>query len=118
MVRKAGCLESIQAATDELDECDVVVPRDKIAEYFNWVLTLQDKYKVTIEGFGHAGDGNLHIYACKEGDMSLDEFAEKAHDVMQEMYAKAVEMGGGILGEHGIGHGKIRFLRDAAGEQR
>lgn len=111
-------LESIQAATDELDECDVVVPRDKVAEYFNWVLTLQDEYKVTIRGFGHAGDGNLHIYACKEGDMSLDEFSGKAHDVLHEMYKKAVEMGGEISGEHGIGHSKVAFLYDAAGDTK
>lgn len=111
-------LESIQAATDELDECDVVVPRDKIAEYFNWVLSLQDEYKVTIRGFGHAGDGNLHIYACKEGDMSLEEFEQKSHDVMQVMYKKAVDMGGEISGEHGIGHSKVDFLYDAAGDTK
>ena len=111
-------LESIQAATDELDECDVVVPRDKIAEYFDWVLTLQDKYNVVIRGFGHAGDGNLHIYACKEGDMSLEEFAEKSDLVMDEMYKKAVEMGGEISGEHGIGHSKVKFLEDAVGETK
>lgn len=111
-------LESIQAATDELDECDVVVPRDKIAEYFNWVLTLQEKYNVVIRGFGHAGDGNLHIYACKEGDMSLEEFAEKSDLVMEEMYKKAVEMGGEISGEHGIGHSKVKFLEEAVGETK
>lgn len=111
-------LESIQAATDELDECDVVVPRDKIAEYFNWALTLQEKYHIAIRGFGHAGDGNLHIYACKEGDMSLEEFAEKSDKVMEEMYDKAVEMGGEISGEHGIGHSKVKFLEKAAGETK
>ncbi len=111
-------LEAIQAATDELDGCDVVVPRDKIAEYFNWALTLQDKYHMAIRGFGHAGDGNLHIYACKEGDMSLEEFAEKTDQIMDEMYAKAIEMGGEISGEHGIGHSKVKFLEKAAGETK
>ncbi|MCD8036813.1 MAG: FAD-binding oxidoreductase [Clostridiales bacterium] len=111
-------LEAIQAATDELDECDVVVPRDKIAEYFNWALTLQDKYHMAIRGFGHAGDGNLHIYACKEGDMSLEEFAGKTDQIMDEMYAKAIEMGGEISGEHGIGHSKVKFLEKAAGETK
>lgn len=111
-------LESIQAATDELDECDVVVPRDKIADYVNWVVTLQDKYHISIRSFGHAGDGNLHIYACKEGDMSLEEFAEKADLVMDEMYTKAIEMGGEISGEHGIGHSKVKFLEKALGPKK
>ena len=50
--------------------------------------------------------------------MYLEDFSEKAHDVMQEMYAKAVEMGGEISGEHGIGHSKVGFLEDAAGETK
>ena len=50
--------------------------------------------------------------------MSLEEFSEKAHDVMHEMYTKAVEMGGEISGEHGIGHSKVGFLEDAAGETK
>ena len=50
--------------------------------------------------------------------MSLDEFAEKAHDVMHEMYTKAVEMGGEISGEHGIGHSKVASLRMLPEKQR
>ena len=65
--------------------------------------------------FGHAGDGNLHIYACK--DDLADEVWEKAvEQVMDELYIAAKEMGGEVSGEHGIGHAKKGFLAESMGE--
>ena len=48
----------------------------------------------------------------------LEEFAEKADLVMDEMYTKAIEMGGEISGEHGIGHSKVKFLEKALGAKK
>ena len=62
-----GCIfGSHKSSTPEMDECDVVVPRNKIAEYVKYVNKLEKEYGVRIRTFGHAGDGNLHVYLCKD----------------------------------------------------
>ena len=45
-----------------LDECDVVVPVNKIADYLDFVNKTGEDCGLVIKSFGHAGDGNLHIY--------------------------------------------------------
>ena len=61
---RSSFLEAIEAETKLLDECDVVVPVNQIAPYLTFVKSLESNYDFTIKSFGHAGDGNLHIYAC------------------------------------------------------
>ena len=66
-------------------------------------------------GFGHAGDGNLHIYCCAN-DMALDEFKRRSKAVMDKCYAKCIEFGGQVSGEHAIGHAKKQYLVESVGE--
>lgn len=108
-------LEAIEAETKLLDECDVVVPVNKIAPYLTFVKSLSDDYDFEIKSFGHAGDGNLHIYTCAN-DMDVDTFNRQVADFMGIIYKKAAEFGGLISGEHGIGYGKMDYLADFAGE--
>ena len=68
-----------------------------------------------IPSFGHAGDGNLHIYLCKD-DLEDEMWEEKRKEIMSIMYKKAQEMGGEVSGEHGIGHAKAGYLKDSADE--
>lgn len=49
-----------------MDECDVVVPRSKVAEFVNFTHEVEQNVGIRIPSFGHAGDGNLHIYVCKD----------------------------------------------------
>jgi glycolate oxidase len=42
-----------------MEECDVVVPRDRIAEFIAFSNELQAKHGLRLMSFGHAGDGNL-----------------------------------------------------------
>ncbi len=108
-------LEAIMADTDELDECDVVVPISKIASYLEYVNSLQEKHQIKIRSFGHAGDGNLHIYVCRYG-MPQDEWEAKCKAAMDDMYAEADRIGGLVSGEHGIGHAKQEYLEKCVGE--
>ena len=112
---RSSFLEAIEAETKWLDECDVVVPVTKIAEYLKYVKSTEERYCFKIKSFGHAGDGNLHIYAC--GDDTVDEatFKKDGEVFMKDIDAKAAEMGGLISGEHGIGHGKMDYLADFSG---
>ncbi|WP_195200215.1 FAD-binding oxidoreductase [Faecalispora jeddahensis] len=111
---RSSFLEAIEAQTKLLDECDVVVPTSRIAEYLTYIKSIEADYGFEIKSFGHAGDGNLHIYTCSN-DMELEEFKSQVHDFMKKAYAKATEFGGLISGEHGIGHGKQAYLSEMAG---
>ena len=112
---RSSFLEAIEAETKLLDECDVVVPVNQIATYLTYVKSLEDDYDFKIKSFGHAGDGNLHIYACAN-EMDETVFKKQVADFMKIIYKKAADCGGLISGEHGIGYGKMDYLADFAGE--
>ncbi|MDY2986364.1 MAG: FAD-binding oxidoreductase [Peptoniphilus sp.] len=112
---RSSFLEAIEAETELLDECDVVVPINKIAKYINFVNREGENYDFSVKSFGHAGDGNLHIYACSNS-MEKEEFMRQVHEFMTVIYQKAYEMGGQISGEHGIGYGKKEYLKQFEGE--
>ncbi len=112
---RGAFLEAIKSSTPELDECDVVVPRNEIAVFVKYASSLEQKYGIRIRSFGHAGDGNLHIYACRD-NLSDSNWEEKREAVMEDLYEKALELGGQVSGEHGIGHAKVEFLKTSLGE--
>ena len=112
---RGAFLEAIKGSTPCMDECDVVVPRDKIATFVRKSNEIAKKYGVRINSFGHAGDGNLHIYACQDG-LKDEEWNEKVEKIMQDLYAGARELSGEVSGEHGIGHAKRDFLRESLGD--
>lgn len=111
---RGALLEAIEADTVLLDECDVVVPTNKIAEFLTYTKSLEAEADFRVKSFGHAGDGNLHIYACSN-DMEEAEFKKQVAVFMDKVYAKATEFGGMISGEHGIGHGKMDYLAESLG---
>ncbi|MDR0923209.1 MAG: FAD-binding oxidoreductase [Hungatella sp.] len=108
-------LEAIEAETKLLDECDVVVPVNQIPSYLSFVKSLENRYDFSIKSFGHAGDGNLHIYTCAN-EMEEEAFKRQVAEFMDIIYKKASECGGLISGEHGIGYGKMEYLAAFAGE--
>jgi len=111
---RGAFLEAIKSSTPEMDECDVVVPRNKIAMFVRFITSLQEKYDIRIRSFGHAGDGNLHVYVCRD-NLSDTMWHEKVKVIMKKMYDKAIELDGQVSGEHGIGHAKRLFLKESAG---
>ncbi len=114
---RGAFLEAIKASTTQMDECDVVVPRSEIANYIKFTYELAKKYQIRIPSFGHAGDGNLHIYICK--DTYSDEiFKNKLSAIFDEMYQKAKEVGGLVSGEHGIGYAKKNYMKQVLGENQ
>lgn len=112
---RGAFLEAINSSTPSMDECDVVVPRDRIADFFRRSMEYAGKEQLRIQGFGHAGDGNLHLYVCKD-DLPDAVWEGKRGQVMERLYAFAREMGGQVSGEHGIGHAKVDFLRESLGD--
>lgn len=114
-VARGAFLEAIKASTDEMDECDVVVPRNRLAEFISFTYNLSKELNIRIPSFGHAGDGNLHIYICRDG-MEQQKWEEVLKKAFHAMYAKAAEIRGAVSGEHGIGFAKKEYMREQLGE--
>jgi len=68
---------------------------------------------VAIAVFGHAGDGNLHP-TCMTDERDKEEMA-RVEDALGEIFAAALDLGGTITGEHGVGLKKRTFLPQALG---
>lgn len=112
---RGAFLEAIKASTTEMDECDVVVPVNKVDEFIKFTHKLADEMGVRIPSFGHAGDGNLHIYICRD-DLSDKEWESTLKECFDRMYKMADEIGGLVSGEHGIGYVKKDFLKRQYGD--
>ena len=92
---------------------DVTVPRSELARMVAHIAQVSERYGVRIGTFGHMGDGNLHpTFLTDERDAREMGRVEQA---MREVFEFAVELGGTITGEHGVGLAKKPFLPAAIG---
>jgi glycolate oxidase len=112
---RGAFLEAIKASTTEMDECDVVVPRKHVADFILYADELKKKHQIRLKSFGHAGDGNLHIYILRD-ELGSEEWEEKLTAVFRDLYEQASLFGGKVSGEHGIGLAKRSYLKDSLGE--
>lgn len=94
---------------------DATVPRSKIAEMVRAINQIANKYDVQIYTFGHAGDGNLHPTCVT--DVRLEEEMHRVEQAFEEIFAKAIELGGTITGEHGVGMMKAPYLEWKIGKE-
>jgi len=87
---------------------DIVVPRGQIPQMVDLVKQIARKYDLTIAVFGHIGDGNLHPnIVCDRRDAEMMKRVEAASHAIFEA---AIELGGAISGEHGIGLVKTGYV--------
>ena len=112
---RSSFLTAIEADTKLIDEMDVVVPVDKIPAFLIYIRQLGDEVGIRIRNFGHAGDGNLHIYCCSN-DLEEEEFKRRVKIIMDKAYTKCAELEGQVSGEHSIGHAKMVYLKESVGE--
>ncbi|GIP32343.1 FAD-binding oxidoreductase [Paenibacillus sp. J2TS4] len=87
---------------------DATVPRSKIADMVLAINEIAQKYNVHICTFGHAGDGNLHP-TCTTDARDHEEI-ERVEQAFAEIFEAAIQMGGTITGEHGVGIVKAPYL--------
>jgi len=85
------------------DIVDTVVPRAQIPEFMSKVAALATESSSWIAGCGHAGDGNVHLAVFQADD-------EVRARVMKGLFAAAMEVGGAISGEHGLGSEKRSYF--------
>lgn len=106
---RGAFLEAIKGSTTEMDEADVVVPRNKVNDLVEYTHALQKEIGIRIKSFGHAGDGNLHAYILRD-NLDEKEWKEKLNLAFDKIYAKGRELNGQVSGEHGIGYAKKAYL--------
>ena len=87
---------------------DIVVPRRRIPDYLEAMERLEVECGLPIVCFGHLGDGNIHVNLMLDG--SDPDQIERAEVAKLRVFELAVEMGGTISGEHGVGIMKSPFL--------
>jgi glycolate oxidase len=87
---------------------DIVVPRSRVGDYLAAMERLQRASGLPIVCFGHVGDGNLHVNLMIDASNEMER--ETAESVKRRIFELAIEMGGTISGEHGIGIMKSEFL--------
>ncbi len=88
---------------------DVVVPRAEIPNLIRGIKALADRYELRIVSFGHAGDGNVHINVLRDR-LPTDQWESRLPRVQEKIYRLALELGGTITGEHGIGATRRNFI--------
>ena len=94
---------------------DACVPLSKFAQVIE--ETVQDVQDMEVVGpcFGHAGDGNFHcILPISETD-ETDEYMSKVFQVHENIIQRTLKAGGTCTGEHGVGYGKIKYLKEQYG---
>ncbi len=99
------------AASGEVLIEDVAVPRSRMPEMFAAIERISERYGIPIPTVAHAGDGNLHPNFVYEGEEAPPAVWEAASD----LFRTAVELGGTLTGEHGVGVLKRRWLADELG---
>ena len=93
---------------------DVCVPVSRLAECIN--ETKKDLLDTGLISplVGHVGDGNFHMLYVVDPDNEEEMSRAQAHS--DRMVMRALEMEGTCTGEHGVGYGKIQFLKDEHGD--
>lgn len=93
---------------------DIAVPRSRLAEAVEGIEAISERRDVLIGTFGHAGDGNLHptIVVPRQDE----DAAVRALGAFDDMLTLALDLGGSITGEHGIGLLKRSALDDELDE--
>jgi glycolate oxidase len=93
---------------------DATVPRSQIPAMMERLKQIREKYQLNLVVFGHAGDGNLHPNIITD-KRNIEEM-KRVEDAVSEIFAAAVELGGTLSGEHGIGTLKAPYMEMELGE--
>jgi glycolate oxidase len=92
---------------------DVAVPRSKIPEMVRRSKEIGARHGIAVATYGHAGDGNLHCNVL----FDTPEERPRVDAVVAELLRMAVDLGGTITGEHGVGLAKRDFLEYEQGRE-
>lgn len=90
---------------------DVVVPREKISDLVEGIQKICAKNNLLACIMGHIGDGNIHPNIPL--DLNSDEDVKNYAKTKNEIHQLAIDLGGTLSGEHGIGCEKSKYMTNA-----
>jgi D-lactate dehydrogenase (cytochrome) len=93
---------------------DVCVPISKLAQAMDDTIADVESNGWQAPIVGHVGDGNYHVLFLFDRDNKDD--LDLAKSLTSRMNMRALELGGTVTGEHGIGIGKMKYLKAEHGE--
>jgi D-lactate dehydrogenase (cytochrome) len=93
---------------------DVCVPISRLAECVTATQRDIAEKKLIAPILGHVGDGNFHLTLMV--DMSDQDEVERAKGLMERLVGRSLAMDGTCTGEHGVGQGKMKYLKAEHGE--
>lgn len=108
-------LPSLEAKGRVLIE-DIAVPRRRLAEAIRRICSIAVAEGVETFVFGHAGDGNLHPILLIGGEPG-DPVPPAAARAADAIFALALELGGTVTAEHGVGLLKREWAARELGER-
>lgn len=111
-IRRSVSASLLRIAPTKVNE-DVCVPPSQLPELVRGIKKLAGDYKVQINTFGHAGDGNLHVNFMT--DSQDKEKMHRVEEAVEKLFDLTISLGGTLSGEHGIGTTKSRFLEKEIG---
>ncbi|HET6145899.1 MAG TPA: FAD-linked oxidase C-terminal domain-containing protein [Polyangia bacterium] len=89
---------------------DIVVPTGAIAETLRRVDAIGARHDLLMATFGHAGDGNLHVNILTDENHHVPAVAARIDAALGDMFSAALDLGGTLSGEHGIGIAKAKYM--------
>jgi glycolate oxidase len=92
---------------------DIAVPRSRIPDMVRLTREIGQKYGFDVASYGHAGDGNLHANVLYD----RPDQKHRVEEAVGEILKAAVDMGGTITGEHGVGLAKRDYLEYEQGKE-
>jgi glycolate oxidase len=107
---RRGCSKALRGAhAFKLSE-DIVVPPGAIAEMLARVDAVAAKENPLTATFGHAGDGNLHVNVLTDENHEDPAVWARIQSALGGVFRAALDLGGTLSGEHGIGIAKARYM--------
>lgn len=113
--RKTALWSTIESAPKHYHAwtTDVAVP---ISELTNIITATQqdlDDNKISYSIVGHVGDGNFHAIIVYDPETQR----QSVEQAVDRMVHRALAVDGTCTGEHGVGIGKMKFLKDEVGQE-
>ncbi|MEN5082812.1 FAD-linked oxidase C-terminal domain-containing protein [Bosea sp. TWI1241] len=94
---------------------DTCVPISQLATCIGEIRRHAKDAPFPVVALGHVGDGNFHMgfHIRMDSPEEIRE-AERLNTLLVE---RAIDLGGTCTGEHGLGYGKVKFLRREYGDE-
>ena len=110
--RRVSFAATARLAPDVVTD-DIIVPRSSLVSMVRYCQHVAEKYHLKMCMVGHAGDGNIHPQIAL--NLESEEEYKNYMDAKAEMYKAAIDFGGTISAEHGVGLEKKSYLGQVLG---